>query len=65
MDNWKKRYNKMKHHYNWNDIDVSKIVGNTPKSINQVINTKVPGWAKLAIYIFEKENDIQSDDNLL
>lgn len=51
----------MKKHYGWNDHDVSQIVGNTPKSINQVINTKVPGWAKLAIYIFEKENGIDSE----
>lgn len=57
MNNWKARYKKMKKHYGWSDQDVAEIIGNTPKSVNQVINTKVPGWAKLAIHIFEKENN--------
>jgi len=58
VQNWKNRYDALKKHYNLNDSDIANITGNTPKSVNQVINTKVPGWAKLAIHIFEIENGI-------
>lgn len=61
----KQRYDRMKKHYNWSDEKVAQIVGNTPKSINTVINKKVPGWAKLAIHIFEIENGFKDESIFL
>lgn len=57
---WKQRYDRMKKHYGWNDQAVADITGNTPKSINEVINRdSFPRWLKLAIVVYEIENNLR------
>lgn len=61
---WKQRYDRMKKHYGWSDEKISGITGNSPKSTNEVISIRrkdVPGWCKLAIHIFETENNLNSE----
>ena len=58
---WKQRYDRMKKHYGWNDADVAEITGNTAKSINAVVNMNrdFPRWLRLAIVVFEIENNLR------
>ncbi|QDK80854.1 hypothetical protein EXU85_20465 [Spirosoma sp. KCTC 42546] len=56
MLTWKERYAKMKKYYGWTDSDVAFMIGNTPKSVNMVVNSEqFPRWLKLAIIVHELE----------
>lgn len=56
--NWKGRFEKMKKHFGWTNSDISKMIGNSPDSVKNVLSRKsIPRWAKLAVIVFEKMSD--------
>lgn len=65
---WKDRYDRMKKHYGWNDTNVAEITGNSPKSVNAVVNSKhqeFPRWLRLAIVVYEIENNLREQAVIL
>lgn len=59
----KERFDMVKKYYGYTDGDISKIIGNTPKSVNEVINRKeVPRWILLVNHNFAIERGYLSED---
>ena len=62
--NWHQRYNRMLAHYRWNNLDVAQMIGNTVQSVREVVRKEpFPRWLKLAIIVFEKENDLHPQED--
>ncbi|MCA0231629.1 MAG: hypothetical protein LCH91_14245 [Bacteroidetes bacterium] len=58
----------MKNHYCWKDKDIAQLTGNSPDSVRKVVNSKTqdfPRWLKLAIVVFEIENNLKEFPILL
>lgn len=54
---WKERYDRMKKHYGWTDMEIARMVGYSEKSINIMIRREpFPRQFQLAILVFEEEN---------
>ena len=60
---WRERFNRMRKHYGWSWKYVNEITGMkvAKQSMNQY-KEDIPGWLKLAVIIFEKENHEQKDN---
>lgn len=64
--NWHNRYKAMKKGLGLYNSDISKITGNTTKSIDTVTqpNASFPRWCKFAVYIYEtmlkRDNDVST-----
>lgn len=57
---WKDRYDRMKKHYHWTNAHIAGMIGNTERSVHEVSRKEpFPRWLKLAVLIFEKENNLE------
>jgi hypothetical protein len=57
---WKDRYERMKKHYQWNNEQIADMIGNSPGSVREVVRKEpFPRWLRLAVIIFEKENNLE------
>lgn len=57
---WKRRFKAMKDDLDWSYVDIAKIMDSeSPDAVKSSISRKVPGFAKLAVGVYElmKEKD--------